>query len=149
MGAKELTKSAVERGIEIGDLLIAKKNKMRHGDWIPWVEANCNFVRQRATAFMRLAEANGTREFHLEKVPSIRAALAMIEEPKEEMAKEPKAIDWHLDKRIEELFEHLKQARATILMLRSTNQDSESADYYLKMAKEHMLETINKYMKEY
>lgn len=38
----------------IGKLLCEQKERTPHGEWIPWVEANCSFGRKRAALFMQV-----------------------------------------------------------------------------------------------
>lgn len=71
--------ATVQHAIRAGELLTDAKAQVRHGEWLPWLEANFAGARQTATLYMRLA-ANGTRVFHLD---SVRDAIAEIAPPRE------------------------------------------------------------------
>jgi hypothetical protein len=43
---------------QVGEWLIEAKEKLKHGDWLPWLEANVKFSRQHACRYMRLAKCN-------------------------------------------------------------------------------------------
>lgn len=74
--------SALEYAREAGEHLAAAKAQCRHGEWLPWLEANFEGSRWTATNYMRLAERwdelNGEQVPHL----TLRAALAELAEPR-------------------------------------------------------------------
>jgi hypothetical protein len=88
--AERYFQSAVAEAIMAGEGLIEAKSLVKHGEWIPWVEANLTITRQTAAIYMRLAK-------HCERIgsaPSISAALALLTERVEpvqpgEAAEEP------------------------------------------------------------
>lgn len=41
-------------GIEIGRLLVAQKQTLQHGQFGPWIKANCPFSRMTASKFMKM-----------------------------------------------------------------------------------------------
>jgi hypothetical protein len=47
-------KDTVADAIEIGRLLTEQKEECGHGNFIPWVESNCDFTRMTAFKYMRL-----------------------------------------------------------------------------------------------
>jgi len=49
--------SALAHAIAAGKLLIEAKAKVRHGQWLKWIEANCSVPRRTAAHYMRLARA--------------------------------------------------------------------------------------------
>jgi hypothetical protein len=70
--------NAVVRATEVGRLLTEAKELVGHGEWIPWVEANCVFGDRQARKYMRvysMREQIGTRssDFNLN---SVLAALS-------------------------------------------------------------------------
>src|SRR3954453_6950293 len=67
--------TAVQHALNIGDMLIAKKATLQHGEWIPWLESNFCRTRQHAATYMRLARADRTQ---MESAPSIQAAIKML-----------------------------------------------------------------------
>ena len=54
--AQEHAKTAVECAVEAGTLLLRAKAAVHHGQWLPWLAANCPDIAERtAQAYMRLA----------------------------------------------------------------------------------------------
>lgn len=47
--------NAVEHACRAGQLLIEAKAQLKHGEWMPWVEANCAFSQSTANAYMQVA----------------------------------------------------------------------------------------------
>jgi hypothetical protein len=58
-------------------LLIEAKSRVRHGEWLSWLEANCPLSDRQARNYMRLAR-NRQRVADL---PSVREAVAFLAEP--------------------------------------------------------------------
>ena len=48
-----LHKQNEENSIRIGELLFKKKQKLNHGEWIPWIENNLEFGRMQANHYIR------------------------------------------------------------------------------------------------
>lgn len=80
-------RSAVTSAIEAGQALLAAKKLCAHGQWLPWLEANWRYTRQLAHRYMTIANVN--HELHLESASSIREALRMIADEREEDLGEP------------------------------------------------------------
>jgi DUF3102 family protein len=84
--------AAVRRGLEhaiaAGVLLIEAKGLVIHGEWIPWIEANCEIGPRHAQTYMRLARkrhrlevlTKANQDSHL----TIAAAVALVGSPKDE-----------------------------------------------------------------
>ena len=53
-GIEEKLRSSVRDAIEIGRLLTGQKAKLNHGDFLPWLKANCNFSDETARKYMKL-----------------------------------------------------------------------------------------------
>jgi phage N-6-adenine-methyltransferase len=72
---------AVQHAINAGKLLIEARRrlKIQHGEWGPWLEANCPLSERTAQEYMRLAReaANPQRAADLER-GSIRQALQLM-----------------------------------------------------------------------
>lgn len=49
-------KMSLEKAIRIGELLIEQKTSLKHGEWLPWIEANLPFSRQTADNYRRCYE---------------------------------------------------------------------------------------------
>ena len=62
-------KTALEKAIEIGQLLSSQKASMQHGEWLPWIENNLKFNRNTAANYIRVydnrAELKCTSVVHL------------------------------------------------------------------------------------
>lgn len=71
-------RSAVDHAIRAGELLLDAKVKVRHGEWLPWLEKNFPATVQTASGYMRLASNRG----QIENASSIRGALADLAEPR-------------------------------------------------------------------
>jgi hypothetical protein len=48
--------STMAHAVRTGELLIDAKKKCKHGQWLPWVEAECEFTPRMATNYMRAAQ---------------------------------------------------------------------------------------------
>jgi len=70
-------RTSVEHAIRCGELLIEEKARHQHGDWIKWIDSNCNFTRRMATNYMRIS-ANGKRVSHLDSANSLRGVLKLL-----------------------------------------------------------------------
>src|SRR5215208_6787822 len=87
---ESLARSTVEAGIELGGMLLEKKEGMRQGEWGPWVRAHFEGSERQAQRFMQLYRErdklleNPTRVADL----SLRQALSIISPPPKEDQKE-------------------------------------------------------------
>src|SRR4029079_8036463 len=57
--ACEAHASAIDNAIDCGKLLIEAKAKLKHGDWLPWLEEHTSVSTRQAQKYMRLAEHKG------------------------------------------------------------------------------------------
>jgi len=57
-------RTAVDDAIELGRLLTVQKEKLEHGEFLPWLEGNCTFSQQSASNYMRLYQ-------HHDKLPTV------------------------------------------------------------------------------
>jgi hypothetical protein len=55
-GAKGAIKRGVEHAIAAGELLIEAKEKLQHGQWLPWLEEHCGMSERSARRYMRVAK---------------------------------------------------------------------------------------------
>ena len=79
-------RSGLEHARRAGDLLAEAKEQVPHGEWLPWLAANCAVSERQAQNYMRIASRwdvlkNETRCGFGEL--SLRAALAILAEPAE------------------------------------------------------------------
>ncbi len=67
---------SVKYQIECGQRLVEKKASMKHGEWLPWLEANAAVLRfatrQSASRLMKVADTNGTSTHHLGESEAIQ-----------------------------------------------------------------------------
>jgi hypothetical protein len=77
--AQEAADEAVRVAAETGDLLAEVKDRLKHGEWLPWLADNFRADVRTAQGYMRLA-ANAQRVSHL---PTVREALKALAAPKE------------------------------------------------------------------
>ena len=75
-------RAGVQHAMEAGGLLIEAKEKVGHGEWLPWLRANCEFSERTAQAYMRVAKRAGELEAnpHVADLP-LREALALLAAP--------------------------------------------------------------------
>jgi hypothetical protein len=52
----ELMRSGLTHAIQAGELLIQVKSQLKHGEWLPWLAANCHFSERTAQNYLRCAE---------------------------------------------------------------------------------------------
>ena len=83
--AQQAAMTAVQYAAKCGEKLIQAKAACAHGEWLPWLEANCCVTRRQATKYMKLAsempelvDSNGNRGSHFD---SIRTAIAYWSAP--------------------------------------------------------------------
>jgi hypothetical protein len=69
--------STMAHAVRTGELLIDAKKKCKHGQWLPWVEANCEFTRFTAHRYMKAAEMWRTRNIS-DADPALLSDLARI-----------------------------------------------------------------------
>lgn len=84
-----LGRTAKEIAAEIGGMLIEVKQKLAHGEFMPWVEVNCSFKEARARDYMRVAKAKRQRSVDFTRCESIAEVLA-LGKPKPSASEEPK-----------------------------------------------------------
>lgn len=71
-------------------MLIEVKRKVAHGEFMPWVEANCSFKRQTAQDYMKVAKAKYQSAGNFARCESIAEVLA-LGKPKKEPQPERRA----------------------------------------------------------
>jgi hypothetical protein len=83
----EATAAALKRGAEhamaAGQLLIAAKKRLKHGQWLPWLRDHCVMPERTARLYMRLAGTKQLIESQIGNVAdfSVRGAIALILAP--------------------------------------------------------------------
>jgi hypothetical protein len=72
-------RNVFEHAVKAGTALLAAKERLRHGDWLPWVERSCEIEKRTAQRYMQIAgardelTANASRATHL----SLRGLLKL------------------------------------------------------------------------
>jgi len=82
--AQRLVKTAKEKAAELGEMLLAKKEELKHGEFIPWIEANCEFSRMQANRYIRVHEAKCNSRVTFDACTSIREVLDLGKQEKAE-----------------------------------------------------------------
>lgn len=75
--ARECAETAIKHAIRCGELLQQQKDALRHGEFLPWVEAHCEFSPRTAQRYMQVA-ANPSQSVVFE---SLRQALGYDKKP--------------------------------------------------------------------
>lgn len=79
-------KSAVSIAITAGRALIAAKSQVPHGEWLGWLGKNWNYKQSTAHTYMQIA--NSQHAGNLADAKSIREALRMMSDAKQELESE-------------------------------------------------------------
>ena len=82
--AENSAKATVQRAMDAGRFLNAAKEQCEHGTWMAWLGVNWNYKHVTATAYMRIANIQHAE--YLKDAKSIREALRMIGEEKEDQS---------------------------------------------------------------
>lgn len=53
--AVEHADAAVDSAMKAGALLLEVKSRVKHGEWLPWLDKNCQFSERTAQGYMRVA----------------------------------------------------------------------------------------------
>ena len=53
--AEDCAREAVGHALEAGKLLIQEKTQIQHGNWLPWLQDNCEVSERTARTYMQLA----------------------------------------------------------------------------------------------
>lgn len=72
-----LGRTAKEIAAEIGEELIKVKQKLAHGEFMPWVEANCIFGQRTAEDYRKVARAKSQNSENFKRCTSIADVLAL------------------------------------------------------------------------
>jgi hypothetical protein len=87
-GIRNVYKLGIEYAMDAGDLLIEAKDKLVHGQWGPWLEANCEMSARTARRYMLLASNRDTIEAKMATVANlnltVRGAVKLLAAPADE-----------------------------------------------------------------
>ncbi len=76
-------KAGLARALKVGQLLVAAKQRVGHGQWLPWLKTNVHFSERSAQDYMRVAR----RWSELEAIPQgvadlpFHAAVTLLTAP--------------------------------------------------------------------
>ena len=76
-------RKGIQHALAAGELLTEAKAKVQHGQWLPWLEANCGLSERTSQRYMRLFNERATLEANTTRVSdlSIRGALNLLVKP--------------------------------------------------------------------
>jgi Protein of unknown function (DUF3102) len=73
--AQKHAESAVAAARRCGELLIRAKDQCQHGEWLPWLSANCDLSERQAQRYMRVAR--GWRHLKSDAVSDLTLTAAL------------------------------------------------------------------------
>jgi len=80
---QSLEVDAKNKAAQIGEMLIAKKASLKHGEWKQWIEDNCEFNERTAQVYIQVAKVKAQRAADFNQCTSIREVLELAKKPKE------------------------------------------------------------------
>jgi len=83
--ARQAAQMSIDKAMEAGEALIEAKSHLQHGEWLPWLKANCSGISERTIQlYMRLARHKDEVEAKKRNVAdlTIRGAVAAITKAK-------------------------------------------------------------------
>lgn len=88
---QSLEVDAKNKAAQIGEMLIRKKKEAGHGNWIKWVETNCDFPERTAQVYIQVGKAKAQHSADFNQCTSIRQVLELGKPKKEKpQGKKPK-----------------------------------------------------------
>lgn len=126
-------KSSLTKAIRIGELLARQKEKLQHGQWLPWLKSNASFSERTAQNYLRVFERR--KELKSASVADLGEAYRLLAPPSEP------ANDalTQLETRISTELPTLDEARAALLEIRDKGLWREQFDSF-----EDFLATLDK-----
>jgi hypothetical protein len=82
-------KSSLEKGIRVGEKLIAVRDSLKHGEWLPWLKINAPFSDRTARNYIRLYE--NREQLKLETVSDLSGAYRLLSPPIETAERIPQS----------------------------------------------------------
>jgi hypothetical protein len=83
--AGDTLKRAVAHAITAGELLLEAKRKLKHGNWLSWLQENCEIPERTVQAYMRLARLPIEKRNAVADLP-LREALSAIRSREQKLA---------------------------------------------------------------
>jgi hypothetical protein len=78
-----VVRATLPKAIRVGPLLTAQKTNMVHGEWLPWLAANCPFAERTARDYMRFWECR--EEIQNGKLADMASARRLLAIPDDEL----------------------------------------------------------------
>lgn len=75
--------SAKIEAASLGEDLIAKKKELKHGEFKPWIEENCEFSYRTARVYVQVAKAKMAARCQFDACSSINEVLELGKKPKD------------------------------------------------------------------
>src|SRR6266404_1444826 len=73
----------IGKAIRIGGLLAEQKSKCKHGEWLPWIEANIQFTDRTARNYMRVYERRDLVK--METISDLTGVYKLLGENKDDL----------------------------------------------------------------
>jgi Protein of unknown function (DUF3102) len=83
--ASDALKASVHHAIACGTLLLEAKKEVEHGEWLDWLNANCDIPERTVQAYMRLARLPVEKRNAVADLP-LRDALSAIRSREQQVA---------------------------------------------------------------
>lgn len=80
--AKDAFKSSFEHAIHAGELLLLAKDKVEHGEWLPWLREHCTVSERTAQLYMQVARERPALESATVADLTLRGAAEQLAKPK-------------------------------------------------------------------
>jgi Protein of unknown function (DUF3102) len=87
----EAARMTLDKALQVGALLASEKLKLRHGEWLPWLEANICFNERTARNYMRLHEHQLL--IKTENVSDLSSAYALLRTPRKRLEDKNSALN--------------------------------------------------------
>ena len=112
--AKEYAQNAIQRALSCGEKLAMAKAQCKHGEWIPWLEANTIVNERTARRYMKIYNGRSQLENGQVSDLTLRGALELLSEPKEKTPAPEQAMWDEFDTLYFEVQESARQSLAAI-----------------------------------
>jgi len=136
--------NSLQHAIRCGELLIQQKKQLSHGEWLPWVMINCDFSKDKAERYMRIA--NSATSPNLGEAKTFYSALKLLQEEKRaERKTEPVEknilFSWFNDESYLAMEQGIEALKHGVNVLIGANADPGVARHILRMTR-GMLQAI-------
>jgi Protein of unknown function (DUF3102) len=102
----EFARRSLVHAMAAGDLLLEAKERLKHGQWMPWLKEHCAIPDRTARLYMRLAE-NRSQIGNAVANLSIQGAIRLLAEA--DRQEEYDQLFWRIHDKCVEIEERLKQ----------------------------------------